>query len=102
MAKIIQTKHIRPKDIFGRYGGEEFILILSSTPGHAAAELAERIRIAIEVHPFIYENKRLPVTVSMGVAEIEVSSESSQSLIKNADKALYIAKNNGRNQVVKN
>jgi diguanylate cyclase (GGDEF)-like protein len=63
-------------------------------------EIAERIRLGIKTHHFIYEGKRLPVTSSLGVSELQAGIESSQTLLKKADQALYAAKNGGRNQVV--
>jgi diguanylate cyclase (GGDEF)-like protein len=62
--------------------------------------LAERMRAAIESHAFVYEGKRLPITSSMGVAELQSGIESAQTLLKAADKALYAAKSGGRNRVV--
>ena len=99
-SSMIKTSHLRPKDIFARYGGEEFVVLLSNTGAKAAAEMAERIRAAVETHAFIYEGKRLPITTSLGVAEIKADIESAQTLIKAADKALYSAKSGGRNRVV--
>jgi len=98
--KLVRTRYIRPKDVFARYGGEEFVLLLSNTNGMAAAETGEKIRASIEAHPFIYEQKRITVTVSMGVAEVRADIESALTLLRNADKALYAAKNGGRNRVV--
>ncbi len=100
ISQLIRTSHVRPKDLFARYGGEEFVILLYNTPGKAAQDIAERIRIGIETHPFIYENKRLPVTASLGVAEIQAGIEAAQTLLKKADQALYEAKNGGRNQVI--
>jgi two-component system cell cycle response regulator len=97
---LIRGKYLRPKDVFARYGGEEFVILLSNTTGQAASEIAERIRAAIETHPFIYEGKRLPVTSSLGVAELRSDIESASTLLKSADKALYAAKEGGRNRVV--
>jgi diguanylate cyclase (GGDEF)-like protein len=97
---MIKTGHLRPKDIFARYGGEEFVVLLANTAAKSAFELAERIRAAVESHAFIYEGKRLPVTTSLGVAELRSDIESAQTLIKAADKALYAAKSGGRNRVV--
>jgi diguanylate cyclase (GGDEF)-like protein len=96
---LIRSSHLRPKDVFARYGGEEFVVLLSATGAKAAAELAERIRAAIETHAFIYEGKRLPITASMGVAELHAGVTSAQTLLKAADKALYAAKEGGRNRV---
>jgi diguanylate cyclase (GGDEF)-like protein len=100
ITSVIRTGHLRPKDIFSRYGGEEFVILLANTSASTATEIAERVRTAIETHAFIYEGKRLPVTTSMGVAELRSDVESAQTLLKNADKALYTAKQSGRNRVV--
>jgi len=97
---LVRDAHLRPKDIFARYGGEEFVVILGGTGAKAAADIAERIRCAIETHAFIYEGKRLPVTTSLGVAELRADIESAQTLLRAADKALYQAKQTGRNKVV--
>ncbi|HTL11010.1 MAG TPA: GGDEF domain-containing protein, partial [Bdellovibrionota bacterium] len=96
---IIRAKHVRPKDVFARYGGEEFVLLLSNTAMAAAQQIAETIRSTIEAHAFIYEGKRIPVTSSVGVAELSSDVETSATLLKKADKALYEAKQGGRNQV---
>jgi diguanylate cyclase (GGDEF)-like protein len=98
-AALIRSSHLRPKDVFARYGGEEFVVLLSATGAKAAAELGERIRAAIETHAFIYEGKRLPITTSMGIAELHAGVTSAQTLLKAADKALYVAKQSGRNRV---
>ncbi|HAR42043.1 MAG TPA: GGDEF domain-containing protein [Bdellovibrionales bacterium] len=100
LTALVRTGYLRPKDVFARYGGEEFVILLSRSNATKAADLAEKIRAAVETHPFIYEGKRLPVTTSLGVAEIRADIESAQTLLKNADKALYVAKNSGRNRVV--
>lgn len=96
---MIRGQFLGPKDVFARYGGEEFIILLANTGITAAQETAEKIRAAIETHAFVYEGKRLPITTSLGVAEIQSDTESAQTLLKNADKALYSAKQNGRNRV---
>jgi len=99
-ASLVKSSFLRPKDVFARYGGEEFVLLLSKTNAKIASELAERIRCAVESHAFIYEGKRLPVTSSVGVAEMADSTPSATELLKSADKALYAAKQSGRNRVV--
>jgi diguanylate cyclase (GGDEF)-like protein len=98
-ANLVRSNYVRPKDVFARYGGEEFIILLGNMNAKGAAELAEKIRAAIETHAFIYEGKRLPVTTSLGVAELRADMESSATLIKAADKALYASKTGGRNRV---
>ena len=97
---VVKMNFLRPKDIFARYGGEEFVLLLANTAATAAAAIAEKIRAAIEAHAFMYEGKRIPVTSSMGVAELTATSIDPASLLKTADKALYSAKSGGRNRVV--
>jgi diguanylate cyclase (GGDEF)-like protein len=99
ISNLVRGGHLRPKDVFARYGGEEFVVLLSNTSATAAQEIAEKIRASIETHAFIYEGKRLPVTTSLGVAEMSSSVESSSGLLKLADKALYTSKNSGRNRV---
>ena len=99
LTQLIKTSQIRPKDIFARYGGEEFVILLANTNIKSATDFAERVRSAIEAHAFVYEGKRLPVTTSLGVAEILSGIESPQSLLKSADKALYASKSGGRNRV---
>ncbi len=97
---LVRAGYLRPKDVFARFGGEEFVVLLANTSAKAASELAEKIRAAVETHAFIYEGKRIPVTSSMGVAELTADIESAQTLLKMADKALYSAKAGGRNRVV--
>ncbi len=96
---LIKTSHLRPKDIFARFGGEEFVVLLGNTSLKDAIQLGERIRSAIESHAFIYEGKKLPITTSMGVAEMRADTDSGLALLKCADKALYQAKETGRNKV---
>lgn len=99
LAALVRTSSLRPKDVFARYGGEEFVLLLGNTNAKTATEIAERIRVAVETHAFIYEGKRIQLTLSLGVAEMTPDMESPQTLIKSADKALYQSKNSGRNRV---
>lgn len=96
---LLRAGFMRPKDVFARYGGEEFVVLLASMNAAQGAELAERMRAAVETHAFIYEGKRIPVTCSMGIAEISTTVESAQTLLKQADKALYTSKQGGRNRV---
>ena len=98
-AQLIRGQYLRTKDIFARYGGEEFVILMGNTPAPVAAEVAEKMRASIELHAFIYEGKRIPVTSSMGLAELQTGIESAQTLLKLADQALYEAKNTGRNRL---
>lgn len=89
----------RGSDIVFRYGGEEFVILLNSTPEVGAFQLAERIRHAIEVmHTKSDGDSSLRVTASFGVATL-AANESKESLLRRADQAMYRAKEGGRNQV---
>jgi diguanylate cyclase (GGDEF)-like protein len=90
---------IQQKDIFARYGGEEFCLMLPSVLSADAAKTAEIVRGKIQMHEFNYEGNRIPVTTSLGVAELKSEMETASDLIKAADKALYESKKAGRNRV---
>ena len=91
---------LRTDDIFARYGGEEFTIVSRGTASHEAAIIAERLRTIVERTDFIYDGTRIPITISLGVAALpEVQAETPEDLIGQADKALYDAKNSGRNKV---
>ncbi|MEY4630859.1 MAG: hypothetical protein RIQ81_979 [Pseudomonadota bacterium] len=95
---------IRKDDIFGRFGGEEFVVILPNTPGKKATELAERIRVAVEAHPFLVtsdsgQQKQHRQTVSLGVAELNDKVKTGAEFLELADQRLYQSKQNGRNKV---
>lgn len=96
---LIKSKMIRQQDALGRYGGEEFALILRETPLHIGVDVAERIRSTIERHPFLFDGKQIPVTISIGVVSLDSTTKSDEDLLTLADKALYDAKNQGRNRV---
>lgn len=98
MGTLIQSKLVRSNDYFARYGGEEFVLILQATPIKTANDVAERIRQTIEAHPFIYNEQRVKVTISIGVAE-KKETDTWESVYNRADKALYSSKQAGRNRV---
>lgn len=89
---------IRPTDLFARWGGEEFGLILPHTHLKEAPIAAERIRNRVAGHSFLFEGDRLPVTISIGVTERTDADTATESLIARADKALYQAKQEGRNR----
>jgi diguanylate cyclase (GGDEF)-like protein len=98
---------VRKDDILGRYGGEEFVIILPRTDGRTAADLAERIRQKHEQHqfPLEYEDggqkKRIAhrQTISMGVAQLKPSIPTAKDFLEAADKKLYSSKHTGRNKV---
>ena len=98
LGQLMQAKLVRSNDYFSRYGGEEFVLILQATPMKTAMEVAERIRATVEAHSFIYENKKILVTISIGVST-RVQGDTWETMYDRADKALYLSKQNGRNRV---
>ena len=90
-------QHLRKTDIFGRWGGEEFLLICPNTTLPQAETLAERIRNATDVHDF---KATATQTVSIGIAVCDSRELTSARLVSIADKALYAAKTAGRNRVM--
>lgn len=92
-------KLLRMGDLFGRYGGEEFAVILPNTDIEGAEEVAERIRQAIAKNTIQYQDRIISVTASIGVAIIDSDNARYEDLISNADLALYDAKAAGRNRV---
>jgi diguanylate cyclase (GGDEF)-like protein len=90
---------LRMGDLFGRYGGEEFAVILPNTELTGAHDVAERIRKTIENNAIEYQGKNINVTVSIGIAVMNEYDARYEDIISRADIALYKAKNSGRNQV---
>lgn len=91
---------LRTCDIVARWGGEEFVLVLPSTPLDGAEQVAERVREMLEQAEILDNNgDRVPVTASFGVATY-ASSENLEQVIDRADRAMYLAKSGGRNRVV--
>ncbi|GAA3402614.1 histidine kinase N-terminal 7TM domain-containing protein [Paenibacillus hodogayensis] len=85
--------------LFGRYGGEEFVLALPSFSWPEAAELAERLRAALEAEPLVTASGPIAVTSSFGAAQAEQTGDTLESLLRAADEALYVSKRGGRNRV---
>ncbi len=91
---------LRPYDAVGRYGGEEFLIILERSDSEAAHTEAERIRVSLANEPFAVGSNRISVTCSVGVATHQGGKRlRADDLVKRADLALYDAKNAGRNMV---
>jgi diguanylate cyclase (GGDEF)-like protein len=86
--------------VFARYGGEEFALLLPEVELGPTVKLAESIRRAVESNAFVFDNVRLPVTISMGAAQANELTNSAEDFIKAADEKLYEAKRTGRNKLV--
>jgi len=93
------SHNIREIDLFGRYGGEEFVILLPSTGAEAAREVAERVRELVAGLRFDTERGPLEVTISLGVAMLTGDIPSLVTLIDRADQAMYSAKQAGRNRV---
>lgn len=90
---------IRDHDLIGRYGGEEFLLLLPETDQDGAKFLAERIRQNVEGIDFLYGDKKVLLTVSLGVTTINAYDSDYEQALNRADEALYQAKHEGRNRV---
>jgi|SRR5579884_3026460 len=94
-------RYVRSVDLVGRLGGEEFIVVMPETSLPGAVVVAERLRIAMADEPFVLQSgEKLPVTVSIGIAETAAGEDGLEALLKRADDALYAAKNSGRNRVM--
>jgi two-component system cell cycle response regulator len=88
------------EETFSRYGGEEFAVVARGLELEAAAVLSERLRAAVEAHPFKFEATSISVTISIGVARAPgPGMASSGDLVARADEAMYAAKRGGRNRV---
>jgi len=93
---------IRPQEALGRYGGEEFLIVLPGASHATAMTVADRMRMAIAAQPEMIGDTTLNLTISAGVASTDMFPDASvEELISRADMALYAAKDAGRNRVVK-
>jgi two-component system cell cycle response regulator len=99
MANVIREGGIRDEDTFARYGGEEFVILLPVTNLKEGFAIAERLRRLIFDHNFIYEDQKLPVAASIGIADYRQGINNGTDLFKRADNAVYVSKDKGRNQV---
>jgi diguanylate cyclase (GGDEF)-like protein len=100
VSELIRT-YLRPSDLAGRYGGEEIIVAIQGN-AMEAAQIAERIRTAVEAHTMVSvsDARKFSITLSVGIASTAVFGSEAQELIAQADAALYNAKHSGRNRVV--
>ena len=102
--KYISTflkKNIRNSDSVGRYGGEEFLILLPETKLEIAVKVMENIRKNLMNSGFMMDGTSLQVTFSAGVAQVVEEDKDAKTVINRADIALYLAKNSGRNRVIK-
>ena len=97
LSKLVKT-HLHNDDLIGRFGGEEFIIAVNTSIDNLE-NIANRIRVLIELKEFVYDDLKLNITVSMGCTHCS-GGEDFDELFKIADEALYEAKNTGRNKVV--
>ncbi|TCH97058.1 GGDEF domain-containing protein [Roseococcus sp. SYP-B2431] len=88
-----------PSDLLARTGGEEFVALLGQSEAEPAQMAAERLRLAVQRHPFILRGMRIPLTVSVGIAVSQEGDTDFDSLLRRADQAMYTAKSAGRNRV---
>jgi diguanylate cyclase (GGDEF)-like protein len=98
VGRVLREK-VRETDFVGRFGGEEFIVILPESGPVVALKLAENIRAALESEAVIFEDKVIPVTASIGISTLRDDIIDSDTLLHEADVALYSSKENGRNRV---
>ncbi|MBU0674222.1 MAG: diguanylate cyclase [Proteobacteria bacterium] len=100
MAQFISGR-LRDYDILGRYGGEEFLLILPETTGEQAFQVCDRLRQTLAEKVFTYDDRRLTITISIGVSCMNAGEViAMDELFKEADRCLFIAKDDGRNKTV--
>lgn len=99
LAAII-TSTLRQYDTFGRYGGEEFLMILDGVDAEHLATLAERTRATVEAKLSAHAGLTDPVTISLGGTLVSAEDKTIDDVIRRADEALYLAKNQGRNRAV--
>jgi diguanylate cyclase (GGDEF)-like protein len=94
------TQVVRTYDVVGRYGGEEFLVVLPDYGKEQAEQSAERIRAAVAAKPITTDTAEISITVSIGVAVATSGTTGEREILANADAALYTAKNSGRNRVI--
>ena len=101
LGELLNSNSIfRNNDIIGRYGGEEFIVILPETNSEYAKSPAERLRKELKEKKFYSNGEIFHVTISIGISEFKTSDKSCEDLIDRADKALYYAKSHGKNMTI--
>jgi diguanylate cyclase len=98
VAQLLHDR-VRETDFAARYGGEEFIMLLSGAAGHEALTVAEGIRVEVQALGFHFRGDRVPITISAGIA-VFTTGDTPETVFDNADRALYEAKNSGRNRCV--
>ena len=97
LATIVK-KSLRKSDICGRFGGEEFLILLPNTKASGALKLATKLNKLVREHSFEHDNKTIPIKISLGITTVS-HSDSYNSIVQRCDEALYKAKENGRDRV---
>jgi len=100
VARCIQTE-LRHTDVLARYGGDEFVVLLPESSASGALDVAERIRAVVAATALDIDGKRILTSVSIGLATYPDDGRSIDAVLARADRAMYAAKEQGRNQVVK-
>jgi len=90
---------LREVDLSARYGGEEFVFLLPETDLEGARQVAERLRAEVNDAPIDAGDKKISISVSLGVAELDEECVDLQALVRRADQALYVTKDTGRGKV---
>ncbi len=98
IASLVRSR-VRRNEVFGRYGGEEFALLLPETTLQGAVTLAQELCVLVGSTPFLFDRTRIPVTISLGVAQWNPAIRTTDEFIRAADAKLYQAKRDGRNRV---
>jgi diguanylate cyclase (GGDEF)-like protein/PAS domain S-box-containing protein len=91
---------VRAGDIACRYGGDEFVVVLSNVTEEVAVRRAEKLRRTVAVHHILHRNKKVNISVSIGIAMFPAHGSKAEVLLQKADQALYKAKEKGKNKVV--
>jgi len=94
------AQHLRKGDQAARFGGEEFVIILPGLDQDRAVQAAERLRLAVQKHRLVFEGARISLAASFGVAVWPADGREPEALLAAADRALYAAKEGGRNRVL--
>jgi two-component system cell cycle response regulator len=96
---VFCEEHFRRSDLFARYAGEEFVVMLSNTPSLGAAIIAERLRSNIDEMSIIYEKKTIRFSISIGISSVMDTDQHSNAVLRRAENALYQAKKKGSNRI---